>query len=221
VSLLLLIGNLSAADGDVKRAISGITSINAASLALLIGAVIVSTMLTQAFEFEAIRALEGYWGHGPLITLFADWRCRRSIRRRDALNTERRSVGDRAFAVAGQEMLRRGVPEMQVRVIGAERAGRSVPEATDDDRRLARQRSWERYAPGADIRRRDALWEDAKSYPTQDRLVRPTRLGNVLRAHEERVLAIAPGDLGRLGPAGISPASGEDPGATRPVPVSA
>src|SRR5919202_6751268 len=54
---LLLLANVHATK-NVSAAVDKITSINAATLALLVAAVVITTMLTQAFEFEAIRVLE-------------------------------------------------------------------------------------------------------------------------------------------------------------------
>src|SRR6185437_10040384 len=64
VATLLIAGSIRSAGGDFHAALTSIVSMNAASLILLTGAVILATTLTQAFEFEAIRLLEGYWGPG-------------------------------------------------------------------------------------------------------------------------------------------------------------
>ena len=52
---------------------------------LLVVAVIVLTMLTQAFSFEAIQVLEGYWGISPLAEWVARRRCDKHRRTRDQL----------------------------------------------------------------------------------------------------------------------------------------
>jgi hypothetical protein len=44
-----------------------------AFLVLLLGAVVLTTVLTQAFEFEAIRSFEGYRGPSRTAKLLADW----------------------------------------------------------------------------------------------------------------------------------------------------
>ena len=75
---LLFLGTLHVKK-DVSKTIHDITRINAASLALLVGGVVITTMLTQAFEFEAIRLLEGYSRYSDIgitgiIPMF--WLCR-------------------------------------------------------------------------------------------------------------------------------------------------
>ena len=54
-----LIEKLHEKQGDLPAAFGAIGSLSVTALVLLIGAVILATMLTQAFAFEAIRLQEG------------------------------------------------------------------------------------------------------------------------------------------------------------------
>jgi hypothetical protein len=48
----------------VGQAFGQLGRIGASGLVLMLATVVVLTMLTQAFTFESIRVLEGYWGTG-------------------------------------------------------------------------------------------------------------------------------------------------------------
>jgi hypothetical protein len=105
------------------------------------------------------------------------------------------AVSDRAFALARQKMLKTGLDETWVKIIEAKRIGRTVPSASQDHVRKANAVKWEQFAPADDMRRREALSEAIRQYPTEDRLMKPTRLGNTLRAHEQRILPVVSNDL--------------------------
>ena len=55
------------------------------AVTLLIVVIVVATMITQAFSFEAIRLLEGYWGPNEQVDKYADWWCKRHQERWAAL----------------------------------------------------------------------------------------------------------------------------------------
>ena len=75
---------LRASDGDVTVAVRRLGHLGFVGLGLLVALVVVLTMLTQAFEFEGIRILEGYWTPYPGVGWLGDflawvhrWRFRR------------------------------------------------------------------------------------------------------------------------------------------------
>jgi hypothetical protein len=195
VLLALMFGTLETHDGDVQAALDGIVRMNLASFALLIAAVIVTTLLTQAFEFEAIRVLEGYWGTGRISSFLAEWRCRRHAGIRNKLTSALAEVDTRAFAVARQAMLDTPMSRDLIDILEAERHGASVAGATEADIARARAMPWEKFAKSADLRRKDDLEKALRAYPATDRLIKPTRLGNTLRAYEEPILRESPGNL--------------------------
>ena len=88
VGLVLLIGSVRNAHGDIARAFERISSMSFAAVILLLVATVIMTMLTQAFQFEAIQFLEGYWGPRDLPVRIADWRADRHNRRRVELKKE-------------------------------------------------------------------------------------------------------------------------------------
>ena len=68
--------------GSPTEAFKKITEFGFPQVVVGVAAVIVGTVATQAFEFEAIRALEGYWGPGRIRDAVARWRCERHISKR-------------------------------------------------------------------------------------------------------------------------------------------
>ena len=189
VFLLVLIGAVRRTGGDVPDAIDVITSMSWQSLVLLIGAVILATILTQAFQFEAIRLLEGYWVPRGVRSALADALCLWHLWRRNRVRRRLKGVEERAFAHARREMLRVGLPRAVIDIFENEVVGRpdSVEDASEEDLQVADAFAWEEYAPTRERRRIDALKRALEQYPEADHLVRPTRLGNTLTAFEERV----------------------------------
>jgi hypothetical protein len=195
VFALLFVFSLRGADGDVGGAIAHIGELDPGPLVLLLGAVIVTTMITQAFEFEAIRLLEGYWGAQPLNAWFSDVRFRRHLRRRNALRKRARDAEIRAVMAAQPRMLQAGRSPVLVGVLVAKYTGGDFSGVSAADQEAANNLQWKRWAPARELRRWDALIDALEEYPRSDRLVMPTRLGNALRAREEDVL---PASVGKL-----------------------
>lgn len=195
VFVLLFVFSLRGADGDVGRAIAHIGELDAGPLVLLFGAVIVTTMITQAFEFEAIRLLEGYWGAHPLNAWFSDVRFRTHLRRRNALRKRARDAEIQALTAAQPRMLQGGRSPVHVGILVASYTGGDLSGVPAADQEAAHNLQWKKWAPARDLRRWDALVDALEEYPRSDRLVMPTRLGNALRAREEDVLPASAGKL--------------------------
>ena len=80
VTYIVVAACLRDACGQFHKALATLTSLNAATIILITGSVILTTTLTQAFEFEAIRVLEGYWGPRWLPRQIAELRSQRHAR---------------------------------------------------------------------------------------------------------------------------------------------
>jgi hypothetical protein len=187
------------AAGAIGSALSRMSGIGVGGAVLLVVAVIVLTMLTQAFSFEAIRVLEGYWGTATA----AEWLGRRRAswhrRRLKKLATRRRELTEEAWLAAkvkieeleDQRRQARRRPELtaamiarlEARVLGTFPAGRRLSPG-----QLARIRGydWQRHAPAELLRRRVNVDKRLSDFPRPERTL-PTRLGNILRAHEDQV----------------------------------
>jgi hypothetical protein len=163
---------------------------------LLLATVIVLTMLTQAFSFEAIRVLEGYWGSSRISEGLAEKRSRRHRNRRTRLENRLKDATANAWASAEQEinatqqeLLSRNrdvvfspamIDALKARALGLRATGTLPPDA----RRRVRDTDWKVHADPELIRRRVSLMKQLRDYPV--RSILPTRLGNVLRHHEDQ-----------------------------------
>ena len=88
----------------IGAAFSAVNQSSLGAALLLVAAVVVLTMVTQAFSFEAIRALEGYWGTNPMIERFAERRCQHHRKVRNALEERLAEVTRQAWATAAAEI---------------------------------------------------------------------------------------------------------------------
>ena len=167
---------------------------------LLIVAIVVLTMVTQAFSFEAIRVLEGYWGTNPAVEAVAAMRARAFHGRRSGFEKRRKDLKEQAWLGARQEIerlqahaveqnrssdVRSWTPSM-LSYLGAKLCERATDVELDQGARLtALAIPWERYAPPDLLRRLVNIDRRLRDFPVKGREL-PTRLGNVLRAHEDQ-----------------------------------
>jgi hypothetical protein len=165
----------------------------------MVVAITVLTMLTQAFSFEAIRVLEGYWGTARVVERVAEYRVSRHRRRRERLFQRRQELIRLAWLGAKErierietERRRRG----QRRVMTAAMIGRLEAQilrtktprgkVTPEQQKRVDTYEWERWAQADVLRRRVNVDKRLRDYPGTERIL-PTRLGNVLRAHENQI----------------------------------
>jgi hypothetical protein len=154
---------------------------------LLIIAIVVLTMLTQAFSFEAIQALEGYWGTWAPVEWLARHRANWHRRSVSKLDTRARQLTTKAWRAAKPELAARSAftPDMIARkenlVLG------TVPTVmiTDEQQRRVRFYDWTQHAPSDLLRQRVNVDRRRRDYPDESRIL-PTRLGNILRRYEDQ-----------------------------------
>jgi hypothetical protein len=164
---------------------------------LLLGAVVILTILTQAFSFEAIRLLEGYWGTNRIVEWVARQRCNRHRRVRERLDKRLAQLTATAWsgsAVAiekkqGEALVRGGplvfTPNM-ISALGARVLEKSpIVTLTAVEAERVAKTDWKQYAPPDLLRRRVNVQKRQRDYPKPARTL-PTRLGNVLRHHEDK-----------------------------------
>jgi putative transposase len=142
VFMFLLVGSLRHADGDLNKAIAAIGDLDLAPLVLLLGALILSTMLTQAFEFEAIRLLEGYWGTRRLPTALAQAGCRLRLARRRSLRRQLHEAEIRGVKATQPVLRRDGYTQAEVDALLAITTGQGVALLSAEQRREAAAIPW-------------------------------------------------------------------------------
>lgn len=148
---------------------------------------VVTTMVTQAFSFEAIRALEGYWSGGGVVTAFRTWMIKRQLKRRNRIHDRRLALGLEAFLSARPRW--RSVPKRPsaevmeaLEIYASEGDESAISEETKKD--LA-GRDWWAFSDPWKVAEIDQLRAEESEFPPQESRVLPTRLGNLIRAGED------------------------------------
>lgn len=171
---------------DVAKAVSELTKDPAALLIVTVPIVILATLVTQSFAFEAIRALEGYWERrwllGWLHSALVHLRLRHKASLRERLPRSR----DHAFSSARAPMLLDGLPREVVDAIEADLLEISRQDLQGQPERLRARTQWRDYGDPILVAKYDRLRDAIREYP-EDGLVMPTKLGNVLRATESKL----------------------------------
>lgn len=167
---------------DFTAAIKALTDEPLALALLALPAVILATLVTQAFSFESIRLLEGYWGGllGParsLLTRIQVFRMRRTIR---SFNDLHRSL----FMAARLTMIERDFPRPVIDALEADVLHKERPQLTPEQERQADRFDWRSLLPAWHRGRLERLELRVGDFPTASRVL-PTRLGNVLRSTED------------------------------------
>lgn len=170
---------------------------------VLVVAVVVLTVVTQAFTFEAIRALEGYWGTLPVVEWFAGIRRAHFAKKKQRLDDAYSALTSKAwdgarvvFTRRQVEIMARGLSAKQERrlaiyspnvlaLVEARVLHRDTPfKPTRKERETARSLDWRSVADPETLRRRINVDKKRCDFPDAGRTL-PTRLGNILRAHED------------------------------------
>jgi hypothetical protein len=172
------------------QAFGRLADMSAGAFFLLAAAVVVLTLLTQAFTFEAIRLLEGYWGTRGVAARVAARMCRRHRRRRDRLRKRQleltRAAWDLAELAIRDEEHEDGDLDEDMIVSLRRRLrqdGRSL-RLPQHKEQVVQKYNWQVHADPELIRQRTNLIKQLRDYPQSNHLM-STRLGNVLRRAEE------------------------------------
>ena len=199
----MLVGNLavllqmrSQQSTGVIAAVKGLSEPLGVVVALLF-ALVLATIVLQAFEFELIRALEGYFDsmRGPVAGL-AGRRIRVHEQRQQDVKKAYREARNAAFGRARTKLLQLpNGPYTQAQLDLLERVVLQLPsdEPLERDQVRAVMRiPWRDQLPAAELYRLDVLNSRVGWYPQRHRVL-PTKLGNVLRAAEDQ-LQLQPGE---------------------------
>jgi hypothetical protein len=155
-------------------------------LTLMIPLLAMAMVVMQAFSFETIRILEGYWRRRGLASFARTLMIRRHLRRKETIIKRRRKASEKAFYAAKPRMLRNGIPFPIVNAFEAQVLGVELPSLTDEESRKFARMNWRSLCDAWHLARIDHLLNDEKAYPTTSRIL-PTKLGNLIRATEDRL----------------------------------
>jgi hypothetical protein len=175
---------------SISTAAEKLTAHSVAALALMLPLLVIATVITQAFSFEAIRALEGYWGRRGVASLACRLMTWRHVRRKNAIIEQRRRQSERAFraVVSGLEIGDDDATLRVLKAVAAELSGTaSGPPQLKDNELQVYVNTLQTWREGADawrLTKVDRLLNEQRSYPVDSRIL-PTKLGNLIRATED------------------------------------
>ena len=176
--LLQLYGNRSF---NIALAVRDLAAKPLGTITVLVFAVILATMVMQAFEFEVIRLLEGYLDSTRgVIQAFMAARIRRHERKRSKLVRKLQKANIAAFEGAKAAMRDTGAYDASV-LDGLQQEPVSEKEIGSTE-----VPDWRLYSPSEALYKIDSISARLEFYPQDNRLM-PTRLGNVLRVSEDKI----------------------------------
>ncbi len=171
---------------DLGHAITALTAKPLGLLIILLLSIVVVSIVTQAFEFEAIRLLEGYWGRIMLIGFLSGLRTKRHGDRLTHLKRQYDKYHFTAFSEARERMLDNHVPRDLVDILDKQRRDEPLDGHDPDRITAAEQLGWQRFAAPELLHKMSATESRIMEYPLPHRIL-PTKLGNTLRASEDRL----------------------------------
>jgi hypothetical protein len=192
-SVILLTQFRHADSIDISNAVRALTSAPIQAFATAIPLFLITKVLAQAFSFEAIRTLEGYWRKRGLASLARTHMIRRHVHRKETITRRRRMASERAFYAAKARMASKGIPRPIIDAFEAQVLHRDLPSLTDEDARRFTKMNWRTLCDAWHLAAVDHLLSQEAAYPATSRVL-PTKLGNLIRATED-TLEKAAGDV--------------------------
>jgi hypothetical protein len=192
-TLSLLLQFRSQGSADLDQALEAISQGWLAVLLLAAPVLVLGTLTTQAFSFGAIRALEGYWMRRRPARWLRGGMVRFQVWRWEGLKKRKKRYARVAFDNAEARFT--GIPSEVVMALRAEAHELAPITLNDPGHRVLFDRlDWRSACDPWDLARFDDTREAVKEYPSRFRML-PTRLGNILRATEDHLVAVTGEDL--------------------------
>lgn len=188
-------GSATKTHPDVEKAFELLASLSLGGALVLLVAVVLATVVAQAFEFEMIKLLEGYWGTGSLSSRLRARRTDTFTKRLSDLRTQKRRLEKAAMRSAIPRMapndrnLRR-----EIKLLWKAQRAKAAPKVPPSPAAANLLANWRRAASPGDLRALEACEVAISWYPSEHRLL-PTRLGNTLRSAEDRMKLSDSGNL--------------------------
>jgi hypothetical protein len=176
----------------VAQALERLGATRAGSLVLMLSTVVVLTMLTQAFSFESIRILEGYWGTNRLVEQIARSRCayyrwiqRRLKRRLAGLTAKAWETAELAIRAEQTRLRKPELSDAMIRKLASQVLNEpSGITLSRKEQAAVASYDWQLHAPVELLRRVTNVEKRMEDFP-EEAHVQPTRLGNVMRRFED------------------------------------
>jgi len=180
---------------NIASALTSLTDRPLGLIIILLFSVVLATIVTQAFQYEFIRILEGYWGSGRTRSAIAGWRVRHHVKKKHSLDAARQMQFVAAYKKARDRMIQtvtrlEDIGDLQLIL---------TSQLTDTEKVRTIKRApaavlWSKHCPAENLRRIEALELRIKLYPKQSRIL-PTRLGNTIRSSEDGIRGLGGGSL--------------------------
>lgn len=158
-------------------------------LVLALPSLVVATLLTQAFSFEAIRSLEGYWRTRGPESLMRNIGITWQAYRQQSLEKRLRRMVAKAFRKARPRLLAHGIDAAALLAVQADFDGDPRPTGftkKQTKNAAALHISWLTDCDPRAAATIQRVQRDLAEFPQYSRVM-PTRLGNVLRTAEDRL----------------------------------
>jgi len=179
---------------NLAHAATSLTKNPATVLILAIPVLVSSTLVTQAFSFEAIQILEGYWRRAGVTSFVRNLMIRWHVHRKTSLRTRRKKACAKAFASARPRLLEAKVPHPIVDALEAKALGTDPPPLAPEYVDRLNSMTWRSRCNAWELARVDHLLTAEEGYPQTSRIL-PTRLGNLIRATEDDLNHVVDQDL--------------------------
>lgn len=193
VPAAMLVGNVALllqlrADNsyNIAHAVKELASKPLGTVIILTFALVLATAVTQAFEFEVIRLLEGYYDSpNGLVQAVMAARIRRHEGKQCRLERKLEEANKEALLPAVEKMRKLDYdPKVLDYLAGDSAAHNGNPD--DEVAMEANDTEWKPHASASALYRIDSTAARLRCYPEKSRIL-PTRLGNVLRAAEDNI----------------------------------
>ena len=171
-------------------AISALLSDKWAFVILSVPVLVLTTLVTQAFSFEAIRALEGYWTRRSLLAAASRLFIDKHLHRKKAAREKRLALSHQAFLASRSAWLDAGFSAQVVNAL--EKSSLDLNNEaelallTEKELETFEYLNWRSMCSPSEMAKVDDLGRIEEDYPADHRIL-PTRLGNVMRATEDRL----------------------------------
>lgn len=172
---------------DIPAAVRTLIDKPLGILIIVLFALILAAIIIQAFSFEAIRFLEGYWGATQLGATLAAIKISGQLRKLNRLRARYDRQQKRAFELARAKMLKKDISRTWINILEDDMHMRSTDSYANDELNKARELGWRQFSSAQMLGPLDRLTARKDDYPVDHRVL-PTRLGNVLRAIEDSLM---------------------------------
>ena len=182
--MAILLQFRSMRSGNILQSVQVLSADPVRLLVIMIPLLVIATVVTQVFSYQALRTLEGFWPRRGLASVVSRLLIQRHLRKKRSTMERLHRETEKALHAAMPEMLMSGVPAAIVRAFEAFISGKEPPSLTDEQSEVLAKTDWRLWCDAWRLGKIDSLADEEKRYPVDSRIL-PTKLGNLIRATED------------------------------------